>query len=85
LGLQGGDAIVLFAAPRQPKHRSKQNPDPADCLPPRHGRHGTRLPERTSLVEDAPDNYEVHRQDLAPGQVTWWEGIPTVATATAIK
>jgi predicted transcriptional regulator of viral defense system len=37
------------------------------------------------LVKVAPDNYEVHRQDLAPGQVTWWEGIPTVTAATAIE
>ncbi len=29
--------------------------------------------------------YCVHRQDLAPEQVGWWEGIPTVTLPTAIE
>ncbi|MDR1450437.1 MAG: type IV toxin-antitoxin system AbiEi family antitoxin domain-containing protein [Propionibacteriaceae bacterium] len=32
----------------------------------------------------APAGYAIHRQDLAPEQVTWWESIPTATPATAI-
>jgi len=32
-----------------------------------------------------PHGYVIHRQDLRPDQVTWWESIPTVTAATAIR
>ncbi|MDR1442991.1 MAG: type IV toxin-antitoxin system AbiEi family antitoxin domain-containing protein [Bifidobacteriaceae bacterium] len=32
-----------------------------------------------------PDGYVIHRQDLTPEEVTWWESIPTVTPATAIR
>ena len=28
--------------------------------------------------------FVVHREDLSPSQITWWDGIPTVDVATAI-
>lgn len=30
------------------------------------------------------DGYAIHHQDLGPGQVGWWQEIPTVTPATAI-
>jgi predicted transcriptional regulator of viral defense system len=32
-----------------------------------------------------PAGYVVHYEDLAPAQVTWWESIPTVTAAVAIR
>jgi predicted transcriptional regulator of viral defense system len=32
-----------------------------------------------------PKFYVIHRLELAPGQITWWEGIPTVSAATAVE
>jgi predicted transcriptional regulator of viral defense system len=32
-----------------------------------------------------PKGYVIHRQDLTPRQMTWWEAIPTVTAATAIR
>jgi predicted transcriptional regulator of viral defense system len=30
------------------------------------------------------DQYEIHYEDLAPAQITWWEEVPVVTLATAI-
>lgn len=30
------------------------------------------------------DQYEIHYEDLAPTQITWWEEVPVVTLATAI-
>ena len=32
-----------------------------------------------------PDRYVIHRENLPPSEVTWFESIPTVTTATAIR
>ena len=32
-----------------------------------------------------PRGYVIHYQNLRPDQVTWWESIPAVTAATAIK
>jgi predicted transcriptional regulator of viral defense system len=37
------------------------------------------------IVKQVPRNYVVHKQDLEPNQITWWDGIPTVTAATAIE
>ncbi len=40
---------------------------------------------RRRITRQIPHGYTVHHQDLLPEQVTWWEGIPTVTAATAIR
>lgn len=30
------------------------------------------------------EDYEIHREDLAPAQIGWWQEIPTVTPATAV-
>lgn len=40
---------------------------------------------RRRITRQIPHSYDIHRQDLLPEQVTWWEGIPTVTAATAIR
>ena len=42
--------------------------------------HNRRIRHRTP-----PHGYVIHREDLAAGDVTWWEAIPTVSPATAIR
>jgi predicted transcriptional regulator of viral defense system len=37
------------------------------------------------IVREIPSGYVIHREDLRPGQVTRWEGIPTVTAGTAIR
>ena len=32
-----------------------------------------------------PDRYVIHKEDLPPDQVTWWQSIPTVTPAMAIR
>ena len=32
-----------------------------------------------------PSGYVIHHEDLLPGQVTWWESIPTVTASVAIR
>ncbi|MDR1079171.1 MAG: type IV toxin-antitoxin system AbiEi family antitoxin domain-containing protein [Propionibacteriaceae bacterium] len=40
---------------------------------------------RRRIVRALPKFYVVHKQDLEPKQITWWEGIPTVTAATAVE
>ena len=42
-------------------------------------RAGRRL--RRRVVE----GYEIHHEDLAPGQIGWWQEIPTVTAVTAVE
>ncbi|MDR1513587.1 MAG: type IV toxin-antitoxin system AbiEi family antitoxin domain-containing protein [Propionibacteriaceae bacterium] len=37
------------------------------------------------ITKATPRNYVVHKQDLEPRQVTWWDGIPTATATTAIE
>ena len=37
------------------------------------------------IVRAVPKFYVIHRQDLTPKQITWWEGIPTVTADTAVE
>ena len=32
-----------------------------------------------------PSSYVIHHEDLASGEVTWWESIPTVTATVAIR
>ncbi|HBX80246.1 MAG TPA: hypothetical protein DEG88_11400 [Propionibacteriaceae bacterium] len=40
---------------------------------------------RRRIARQIPQGYGIHHQDLLPEQVTWWEGIPIVTAATAIR
>jgi predicted transcriptional regulator of viral defense system len=40
---------------------------------------------RRRITREIPHSYVVHHEDLPPGRVTWWEGIPTVTAGTAIR
>jgi len=40
---------------------------------------------RRRIARDVPHGYVIHREDLPPDQVTWWQGIPTATPATAIR
>lgn len=40
---------------------------------------------RRRITREVPHGYVIYHEDLAPEQVTWWEGIPTVTAATAIR
>jgi len=40
---------------------------------------------RRRIERKIPHGYVIHRQDLRDDQVTWWESIPTVTAATAIR
>ena len=40
---------------------------------------------RRRIVREVPRGYVIHREDLPPDQVTWWQGIPTVTPAAAIR
>jgi predicted transcriptional regulator of viral defense system len=40
---------------------------------------------RRRIVREVPHDYVIHREDLPSDQVTWWQGIPTVTPATAIR
>ncbi|WP_343710747.1 type IV toxin-antitoxin system AbiEi family antitoxin domain-containing protein [Mycobacterium sp.] len=40
--------------------------------------------KRRRLRRTDGDDYVIHRQDLAPTQIGWWQEIPTVTPATAI-
>jgi len=37
------------------------------------------------IERQIPDRYVIHHEDLPPGDVTWFESIPTVNAATAIR
>jgi len=37
------------------------------------------------ISRSIPHGYVIHREDLAPGDVTWRESIPTVTASTAIR
>lgn len=39
---------------------------------------------KSRRLRRAGDDYLIHRQDLAPAQIGWWQEIPTVVPATAI-
>jgi len=40
---------------------------------------------RRRIVREVPRGYVIHREDLSPDQVTWWQGIPTVTPEMAIR
>jgi len=40
---------------------------------------------RRRITRQIPSSYVIHKQDLSPDCVTWWEGIPTATPATAIR
>jgi predicted transcriptional regulator of viral defense system len=40
---------------------------------------------RRRITKVTPRHYTVHKQDLEPSQITWWDGIPTVTATTAIE
>jgi predicted transcriptional regulator of viral defense system len=40
---------------------------------------------RRRITRPIPHSYVIHHEDLPPDQVTWWEGIPVVTPATAIR
>jgi predicted transcriptional regulator of viral defense system len=40
---------------------------------------------RRRITRQVPHSYAIHHQDLLSEQMTWWEGIPTVTAATAIR
>jgi predicted transcriptional regulator of viral defense system len=42
------------------------------------------IAKRRRLRRADGDNYVIHREDLAPTQIGWWQEIPTVTTETAI-
>ncbi|BBZ15290.1 type IV toxin-antitoxin system AbiEi family antitoxin domain-containing protein [Mycobacterium branderi] len=42
------------------------------------------IAKRRRLRRTGGDDYVIHRQDLAPTQIGWWQEIPTVTPATAI-
>jgi predicted transcriptional regulator of viral defense system len=40
---------------------------------------------RRRIARATPPGYVIHHEDLRPDQITWWEGVPTVTPATAIR
>ena len=56
--------------------------DLSDLVPDRV--HVT-VPRAARLRRSGGELYVVHRKDLHDGQTTWWEGIPIVTVATAIR
>lgn len=40
---------------------------------------------RRRITRSIPHSYVIHHEDLSPGQITWWEGIPTVTATIAIR
>ena len=48
------------------------------------GRIHVTVPAARRIRRRGGDRYVVHRQDLDPAQVTWWQQIPTVTLATAM-
>ncbi len=42
------------------------------------------IPQHRRLRRKGGKGYVVHHEDLDPGQIGWWEGIPTVTVYTAI-
>lgn len=53
----------------------------SDLIPTRI--HVTVGKDRRLRREDA-ERYEIHTADLNPGQIGWWDEIPTVTAATAV-
>jgi len=37
------------------------------------------------IARTIPNGYVIHRENLSPREVTWWESIPTVTASTAIR
>jgi len=40
---------------------------------------------RRRITRPIPAGYVIHKQDLAPAQITWWEQVPTTTPATAVR
>ena len=49
-----------------------------------HAVHVT-IGRRRRLRRQGGDDYVIHHEDLSPDQIGWWEQIPTVTPATAIR